>query len=69
MRKLFTLRKFLLPLTLFVSINPNIVSGQIAAWDFFGENTGVATSTADVYNGNLDASALLTRGAGASANA
>jgi len=41
--------------------------GQIAAWDFFGESSP-ATSTADVYNVNLDASAFLTRGAGATSS-
>ncbi|WP_152378472.1 hypothetical protein [Flavobacterium haoranii] len=40
--------------------------GQIAAWDFTGEgSTTNTTSTADVYNASLDASNLLTRGAGA----
>ena len=42
--------------------------GQIAAWDFNGESSPV-TSTADIYNVNLDASALLTRGAGAASSA
>lgn len=42
--------------------------GQVAAWDFTGENT-VATSSAEVFSGNLDSSSLLTRGAGATANA
>ena len=40
--------------------------GQIAAWDFFGENTGVATSTADLFNINLISAAganNITRGA------
>jgi len=41
---------------------------QIAAWDFTGEST-VATSTAEFYNANLDASSTLTRGAGALASA
>ena len=43
--------------------------GQIAAWDFFGENTANATSTAEVYNVNMDASSNITRGATAGANA
>lgn len=41
---------------------------QIASWDFTGENT-LATSTAEVYVANLDASPTLTRGAGAAASA
>ncbi|MCU0351962.1 MAG: choice-of-anchor D domain-containing protein, partial [Flavobacterium sp.] len=41
--------------------------GQIAAWDFFGESN-VATSTADIFNLNLDSSNLLTRGSGANAS-
>lgn len=45
-----------------------VVNPPLAAWDFTGENT-VATSTAEVYNSNLDASSLLTRGAGAAASA
>ncbi|MGV3637953.1 MAG: beta strand repeat-containing protein, partial [Flavobacteriales bacterium] len=41
----------------------------LAAWDFTGEgNPGVASSTADVYDAGLDASNLLTRGAGAAAS-
>lgn len=40
---------------------------QIAAWDFTGESE-LATSTAEVYNANLDASNVLTRGAGAPAS-
>lgn len=44
------------------------VNAQIAAWDFTGENT-VATSAAEIYNANMDASNLLTRGAGAAASA
>ncbi|MBL7954706.1 MAG: lamin tail domain-containing protein [Flavobacteriales bacterium] len=41
----------------------------LAAWDFNGEgNPGVATSTADIYNADLDASNLLTRGATAAAS-
>jgi len=41
--------------------------GQIAAWDFTGESSP-ATSVADVYNANLDASNLITRGATAAAS-
>ena len=39
----------------------------LAAWDFTGENQ-LATSTAEVYDANLDASNLLTRGSGAAAS-
>lgn len=46
----------------------NADSSIIAAWDFFGENTGVATSPADVFAANLDSSSLVTRGAGAAAS-
>lgn len=45
-----------------------VVNPPLAAWDFTGENT-VATSTAEVFNANLDASTSLTRGAGAAASA
>ncbi len=41
---------------------------QIASWDFTGESM-LATSTAEVYAANLDASPTLTRGAGAAASA
>lgn len=41
---------------------------QIASWDFTGENS-VVTSTAEVFNPNLDAAPVLTRGAGAAASA
>ena len=40
---------------------------QIASWDFTGENT-LATSAAEVYNANMDASNVLTRGPGAAAS-
>lgn len=52
----------LIPLFPFLSIS------QIASWDFTGEN-GVATSVAEVFDANLDASSTLTRGAGAAASA
>ena len=39
---------------------------SIANWNFFGQNTGVATSIATFYSTNLDASNLLSRGATAS---
>jgi len=47
---------------------PNCTPGPIAAWDFTGENN-VATSVAEVYNGDLDASNEITRGAGAAGSA
>jgi len=40
----------------------------IAGWNFFGENTGVASSPADVFNAHLDSSSLVTRGASAAAS-
>ncbi len=43
-------------------------SAQIAAWDFFGETTGVATSSADLFNVNLDSSGDITRGSAAPAS-
>jgi len=55
--------KKILGICLFLSA-PSFLFSQIAAWDFTGENN-VATSTAEVYNANLDASSTLTRGAGA----
>src|SRR6218665_2645813 len=42
--------------------------GQIAYWNFFGESSP-ATSNADLYNANLDASNTLTRGSTATASA
>ncbi len=39
----------------------------VAAWDFFGESSP-ATSSADVFNANLDSSSLITRGAGAASS-
>ena len=50
--------------TLLITIFPVLASAQIASWDFTGEST-VSTSTAEVYDANLDASSLLTRGANA----
>ncbi|WP_254512713.1 cadherin domain-containing protein [Anatilimnocola floriformis] len=41
---------------------------QLLSWDFFGENTGVATSPADFVASNLDASTNVTRGATAAAS-
>ncbi len=55
-------------LKLIIVFLPFISFGQIAAWDFTGENT-VATSTAEIYAANLDASSTITRGSGASASA
>ncbi|HRH69123.1 MAG TPA: lamin tail domain-containing protein, partial [Flavobacteriales bacterium] len=48
---------------------PSCAPLPLAAWDFTGENTAQATSTAEVYNANMDASNLITRGAGATASA
>ena len=50
--------------TFLLTLTPVIASAQIASWDFTGEST-VPTSVAEVYNANLDASNILTRGAGA----
>jgi hypothetical protein len=55
-------------LLILISLFPLVVVAQIASWDFTGENT-VATSTAEIFNANLDASSTLTRGAGAVASA
>jgi hypothetical protein len=43
-------------------------SAQIAAWDFFGENTANATSAAELFDASLDSSNLISRGAGAAAS-
>jgi trimeric autotransporter adhesin len=51
-----------------MTIKSQPVTTLIAAWDFTGESA-LATSTADIYDANLDASNLLTRGAGAAASA
>lgn len=60
----------LLLITFFTVLFSSVSSyGQIAAWDFTGENTANATSTAEVYNASMDASNLITRGAGATATA
>ena len=48
-------------------ITGNISQAQIAAWDFTGENS-VETSSAEIFNGNMDASNLITRGTNASAS-
>ncbi|TPV34746.1 choice-of-anchor D domain-containing protein [Paucihalobacter ruber] len=42
--------------------------GQIAAWDFTGESS-VVTSTAEIFDSNLNLSPTLTRGEGAPASA
>jgi hypothetical protein len=55
-------------LLILIALFPIIGMAQIASWDFTGENT-VATSTAEVYAANLDASPTLTRGSGAPASA
>jgi uncharacterized repeat protein (TIGR02543 family) len=44
-----------------------VINPPLAAWDFTGENA-VATSSADIYNSNLDASSSITRGTGATAS-
>ncbi len=59
MKRLFIFLTFLFPL---------IGVAQIASWDFTGE-ANVVTSTAEVFDANLDASSELTRGAGAVASA
>ncbi len=64
MKKLFT-SYFLLLTFLAVAFNSN---AQIAAWDFFGQNTGPATVAATTFNANLISTAganNITRGAGA----
>lgn len=59
---------------LFIGILLFIYQGRsqtIAAWDFFGEGTstsGVISSSADVWNSNLDGSNAVTRGSGAAAS-
>ncbi|MCB0790789.1 MAG: lamin tail domain-containing protein [Flavobacteriales bacterium] len=50
-----------------LAMAPAWVDAQIAAWDFTGENT-VATSTAEVFDANMDASNLVTRGVNAPAS-
>lgn len=44
------------------------VVGQVASWDFTGENN-VVTSTADSFNANLTVAPVLTRGAGSASSA
>jgi hypothetical protein len=59
-------------LLLFIISFKGISISQIAGWDFFGEGTptaGVVSSSADLWNSNLDASNLVTRGPGAAASA
>jgi trimeric autotransporter adhesin len=66
MKKLFTL-KYLLPV-LFLATTTINSQAQIAAWDFFGQNTGPATVAATTFNANLVSTAganNITRGAGA----
>ena len=60
--------KLMIPSLLALAMSlPFDLQAQIAAWDFTGENT-VATSAAEVYNANMDASNLMTRGATAAAS-
>lgn len=53
---------------LFIALMYSVFSwGQIAAWDFTGVgSTSLPTYGASVYNANMDASNLVSRGAGAS---
>lgn len=62
-KKNILMRKKLLGICLILT-SPSLLFSQIAAWDFTGESN-VSTSTAEVYNTNLDASSSITRGAGA----
>ncbi|WP_343634804.1 MopE-related protein [Fluviicola sp.] len=55
-------------LLILITLLPMMGIAQIASWDFTGEST-LATSTAEVYAANLDASPTLTRGSGAAASA
>ena len=48
--------------------DPSSAPVRIAAWDFTGESN-VVTSTAEIFNANLDAGGTLTRGPNASASA
>ena len=57
-----------LALTLAFSGAAQIHAARIAAWDFTGEGTNNATSTADVFDSLLDSSNTLTRGSGAAAS-
>ncbi|NML22610.1 T9SS type A sorting domain-containing protein [Pseudoflavitalea sp. G-6-1-2] len=66
MNKIY-LNRILLLMAMLLSVSM-YSNAQIAAWDFTGENT-VATSDAEVFNANLDASKTLTRGTGAAASA
>jgi hypothetical protein len=50
-----------------VSQSLTVINPPLAAWDFTGESA-VSTSSAEVYNANLDAPSSLTRGAGAAAS-
>lgn len=52
----------------FLFLLPIISTAQIASWDFTGESN-LPTSTAEVFDVNLDASNLLTRGPGANPSA
>jgi hypothetical protein len=45
------------------------VHAQLAAWDFTGESTAVASSVAEVFDVRLDSSNAVTRGSGAAASA
>uniref|UniRef100_UPI00404B6294 T9SS sorting signal type C domain-containing protein n=1 Tax=Flavobacterium sp. TaxID=239 RepID=UPI00404B6294 len=56
-----------LKLLLFTFLFSALSWGQIAAWDFTGENSPV-NSSADIYNLNLDSSSSLVRGSGAASS-
>ena len=43
-------------------------AAQIAAWDFYGDNTAAATSAAEVFDGKLDSPNTVTRGSTAAAS-
>ena len=62
-----SLLRYLLPL-FFITFTVFQSKGQIAAWDFTGQNTGPATVAATTFNANLVSAAganNITRGAGA----
>jgi hypothetical protein len=59
--------RFLLILSLCLLASTDSI-GQLAAWDFSGENT-VPTSAAEIFSGTFDSSNLVTRGSGAAASA
>ena len=56
-----------LSLAIGLCVASNANAQRIAAWDFTGASS-VATWTAEVFNANLDSSAVINRGAGAGAS-